>query len=99
MSPTRNLPTGSVAPYVVHSFSTLIFRPPWENARRLSSGIFHHVRERIVFLDDDRVASDSYRERRTGAVTSIDHAEYRRGFAPIAKSEGEDGDSREGPGT
>src|ERR1700728_2534098 len=61
---------------------------------RLSLDI-HHVRERIVFLDDDELLRILVGKRTE--QYSIDHAEYRRVCAD-AKSEGEDGDSREARG-
>src|ERR1700723_2863568 len=57
---------------------------------RLSLDI-HHVRERIVFLDDDELLRILVGKRTE--QHSIDHTEYRRVCAD-AESEGEDGDSR-----
>src|SRR5882724_9772888 len=58
---------------------------------RLSLDI-HHVRRRIVFLDDDELLWILVGKRTE--QHSIDHAEYRCVCAD-AESEGEDGDSRE----
>src|ERR1700674_1988591 len=67
---------------------------PLRECARLSLDI-HHIRERIVFLDDNELLRILVGKRTE--QYSIDHTEYRRVRAD-AESEGEDGDSREARG-
>jgi hypothetical protein len=78
--------------YVVHLLD--VDSAPLRECARLSLDI-HHVRERIVFLDDDELLRILVGKRTE--QHSINHTEYRRVCAD-AESKSEDGDGGEARG-